>query len=241
MYAPPVAQGDVYRAALSEPFAIGIVDGYFEHLPSVWHKEVLWALMNGIHVFGAASMGALRAAELAPYGMRGVGKIFADYASGHLIDDDEVAIAHESEAEGYRARSDAMVNIRATLQAAEREKIIAPDTGRRLVEIAKALFYPERSFSQMLWTASRTGLPGAELEALQLYVKTNAVNQKRLDACEMLDEVASCVARGQPADRGRFLLSHTAAWDDVVVWGSSHPWDDRTLLSTSIPKSTNRP
>src|ERR1700745_3074106 len=73
---PPVSQGDVYRAARSRPRAIGIIDGYFSGAPSVWHKEILWALSRGIAVFGSASMGALRAAELHPFGMRGVGRIF---------------------------------------------------------------------------------------------------------------------------------------------------------------------
>ena len=60
----PSAQGDVYRVAQERPSAIGIVDGYFEGVLSVWHKEILWAMAEGIHVFGSASMGALRAAEL---------------------------------------------------------------------------------------------------------------------------------------------------------------------------------
>jgi hypothetical protein len=37
LYRPPVSEGDVYRAALEEPRAIGIIDGYFENVPSVWH------------------------------------------------------------------------------------------------------------------------------------------------------------------------------------------------------------
>src|SRR5512147_3214094 len=77
-YLPPAGQGDVYRAALKRPWAIGIVDGYFERVPAVWHKELLWAMSQGIHVFGAASMGALRALELAPFGMIGVGSVFDD-------------------------------------------------------------------------------------------------------------------------------------------------------------------
>ncbi|MDO8943743.1 MAG: TfuA-like protein, partial [Desulfobacterales bacterium] len=60
----PAAQGDVYRAALERPSAIGIIDGYFDRVPSVWHKEILWAMSQGVPVFGGASMGALRAAEL---------------------------------------------------------------------------------------------------------------------------------------------------------------------------------
>ena len=78
----------------ARPVAIGLIDGYFERVPAVWHKEILWALSQGIHVFGSASMGALRAAELAPFGMVGVGAIFEAYRDGILEDDDEVAVAH---------------------------------------------------------------------------------------------------------------------------------------------------
>src|SRR4051794_12155361 len=100
-YLPPVSQGDVYRVALQRPWAIGIIDGYFERVPAVWHKEILWAMSRGIHVFGSASMGALRAAELAPFGMVGIGEIFEAYQSGTLEDDDEVAVAHGYAETGY--------------------------------------------------------------------------------------------------------------------------------------------
>src|ERR1700687_1751155 len=116
---PPASQGDVYRASLQWPSAIGIIDGYFERVPAVWHKEILWAMSQGIHVFGSASMGALRAAELAAFGMTGVGAIFEAYRDGLLEDDDEVAVAHGLAEDGYRPLSEAMVNIRATLAAAE--------------------------------------------------------------------------------------------------------------------------
>ena len=79
---PPVAQGDLYRAALRRPRAIGVIDGYFSGAPSVWHKEILWAISQGIPVFGSASMGALRAAELHAFGMRGVGRIFEAFRDG---------------------------------------------------------------------------------------------------------------------------------------------------------------
>ncbi|MCK5364697.1 MAG: hypothetical protein KAR22_17095, partial [Gammaproteobacteria bacterium] len=101
VYLPPVQQGDIYRVAtLLNPSAIGIIDGYFQQVPSVWHKEILWAMARGVHVFGSASMGALRAAELEPFGMQGVGRIFEAYRSGVFApyfgeafeDDDEVAV-----------------------------------------------------------------------------------------------------------------------------------------------------
>ncbi|MBV9280357.1 MAG: TfuA-like protein, partial [Chloroflexi bacterium] len=106
VYHPPVSQGDVYRASLHHPSAIGIVDGSFEMVPAVWHKEILWAMTRGIHVFGAASMGALRAAELAAFGMEGVGAIFEAYCRGFLEDDDEVAVRHGPAQVGYRSQSE---------------------------------------------------------------------------------------------------------------------------------------
>src|SRR5262249_34690040 len=52
VYLPPASQGDVYRAARERPWGIAIVDGYFGRVPAVWHKEILWALAQGVHVFG---------------------------------------------------------------------------------------------------------------------------------------------------------------------------------------------
>jgi hypothetical protein len=140
VYLPPVAQGDVYRAVRAGARVIGIVDGYFERLPSVWHKEILWAMSEGVHVFGSASMGALRAAELAVFGMVGVGSIYEAFASGKLEDDDEVAVAHGPQDGGYQTVSDAAVDIRATLAAAVQAGVIGAETGAALESIAKGLF-----------------------------------------------------------------------------------------------------
>jgi hypothetical protein len=64
-----VSEGDVYRLWRRRPRAIGIVDGYFEHVPAVLHKEIMWIMEHGVHVFGSASVGALRAVELEMFGM----------------------------------------------------------------------------------------------------------------------------------------------------------------------------
>ena len=54
-------------------------------------------MQAGIHVYGAASIGALRAAELDAFGMRGIGRIYEDFREGVLEDDDEVAVLHGPE------------------------------------------------------------------------------------------------------------------------------------------------
>jgi hypothetical protein len=64
IYLPPAKQADLISAAINhEPDAIALIDGTFHQSLSVWHKEILFALQRGIRVFGASSMGALRAAE----------------------------------------------------------------------------------------------------------------------------------------------------------------------------------
>jgi hypothetical protein len=112
---PPVCLGGVLSAVEHGATVIGIVDGLFEQVLPVWHKEILFALSQGVHVLGASSMGALRAAELHAFGMEGVGQIFESFRSGEYEDDDEVAVAHAAAEHGHRALSEAMVNLRAGL------------------------------------------------------------------------------------------------------------------------------
>src|SRR6185312_4256179 len=127
-FLPPAKCGDVLRIIRLKPKVIVLIDGFFERKAAVWHKELLFALESNISVLGAASMGALRAAELIDYGMIGIGKIFHAYHEKHLKDDDEVAVLHEVRKNNYHALTDAMVNIRATIDAAIKHKIIDINT-----------------------------------------------------------------------------------------------------------------
>jgi len=43
-YLGPAAQGDILRILHRRPRVIGIIDGVFEFVPSIWHKEILLAL-----------------------------------------------------------------------------------------------------------------------------------------------------------------------------------------------------
>ena len=127
VYLPPAAQGDVYLAVRDGAQAIGIVDGYFQGAPSVSHKGILWAMSRGVHVFGSASMGALRAAELYGFGMQGVGRIFEAYRDGVITADDEVAIVHGPLDLGYPSNTDPLFNNRATLARAVEQGLICDD------------------------------------------------------------------------------------------------------------------
>jgi hypothetical protein len=214
---PPVRQGDIYRAALTGPAVIGIIDGYFEVVPTVWHKEILWAMTQGIHVFGAASIGALRAAELASFGMRGVGRIYEAFRDGVLEDDDEVAVLHGPEELGYPPVTEAMVNIRATLAEAERCGILAPDLAIYLTEIAKSLFYKERTYETVLRAAGASDLIAGPLQDFAASLPSGRIDQKRLDAEAMLNAIRTHLAVATPPLAISYELAETVAWRAVAT------------------------
>jgi hypothetical protein len=222
VYLPPVRQGDVYRTVVRHrPRAVGIIDGYFQQVPSVWHKEILWAMAQGVHVFGSASMGALRAAELAPFGMRGVGLIFEAYRDGRLApypsepfeDDDEVAVVHGAAEVGFVPISEAMVNIRCTLASAMEAGVIAPATRDMLARLGKELFYPDRSYRRLLALGRKEGLPTTELDALGAWLITGGVNQKRADALAMLTTMREFIASEPGPARVDYVFEASAMWN----------------------------
>jgi SagB-type dehydrogenase family enzyme len=212
-YLPPAAQGDVYRVAMTHPKAIGIIDGYFERLPAIWHKEILWAMQEGIHVFGCSSMGALRAAELAPFGMEGVGVVFEAFRDGALEADDEVAVAHGLADSGYATFSEAMVNIRQTLAHAVDCGVISRETGNGIERIAKDTYYPRRIYPLFLELAKEQGLPDSEIEAFRAWLPSGRVNQKRLDALQMLRVIRERLESSQPPKPVRYAFEHTNFWE----------------------------
>lgn len=208
---PPVAVGDVLVAIRRRGIKrIAIIDGYFERMAAVWHKEILRALERGVAVWGAASMGALRAAELAPFGMRGVGGIYRDYARGTLIADDEVAVAHLPAEYAYRPTSDALVNLR---DGIARAPMLTAPLRDKLVALARARFYRERSWHQLIADAQASGLPAHVLAALSVWPKPD---RKAADARMLLRALAkdrSHPVRGQRVPR-TWAIKQLEAWLD---------------------------
>ncbi len=215
VYLPPAAEGDVYRVTLQRPQAIGIVDGYFQSVPTVRHKEILWAMSRGIHVFGSASIGALRAAELAAFGMEGIGTIFEFYRDGVLEDDDEVAIAHGPAEAGFLAGSEAMVNIRQTLRKAELLGVISTEVRAALEKTGKELFYPDRNYPGLLRCASEHGLPEADLTRFRHWLPEGLVNQKREDALTMLRLMRRRLGEGLEPKTVSYTFEHTSMWESA--------------------------
>src|ERR1700740_2067341 len=113
---PPAKQGDIVSDFHTYgPTIILLIDGVFHSNLSVWHKELVFCIHEGVAVYGASSMGAIRAADLWRVGMRGYGQVFEWYRDGVITDDAEVALTYT---EDYRPLTVPLVNVRATLHDA---------------------------------------------------------------------------------------------------------------------------
>jgi len=211
-YLPPAAQGDLYLAVRDGARTIGIVDGYFQGAPSIWHKEVLWAMSRGVQVYGSSSMGALRAAELCDFGMQGVGRIFEAYRDGEITEDDEVAVVHGPREVGYRAATVPLVNMRATLGLALEQQVVSRGGYRTMIDTARSLFYWDRSYSALI-TKCQPLLEQTILRNFELWLRDNTVDQKRKDAIELLEHLRTLTV---VPHRATYQFQQTRAWEDMV-------------------------
>jgi TfuA protein len=145
-YLPPAARGDVERAALSFDNVL-LIDGVFHHDLAPSPAECYRAAQR-VRCFGAASLGALRAAECRTYGFVPLGIVARWYIREVVDGDDEVAVAVDPRTQS--ALSVPSVNVRYVARLAVRHGIIAQPQAERLVAQARDLFYAERTWEDVL-------------------------------------------------------------------------------------------
>lgn len=216
-FLPPAQRGDVYRlVANRQPTAIGLVDGLFDTVPAVVHKEILFALSQGVHVLGAASMGALRAAELWPYGMEGIGRIFERLRSEEWEADDEVAVAHGTAETGFRPCSVALATLRLGLEDAREAGYVSHETVAALSAAAQRQFYPDRSWEALYALGKEAGVADEELAALRSFVAHREPDAKRDDALALLARLQELTAAKLEPYAADFDFERTMHWQRIV-------------------------
>lgn len=183
---PPARAGDALEIDARQARTVVLLDGLFDASPAIRHKELLLLMSRGVGLVGAASMGALRAAELDGFGMIGVGLIYRAFASGQLTRDDEVALLHGPGDMAWQALTEPLVNVRATLVAAVRGRILGPAVARRLRDLAAGIFYQDRTWPLLLERAPDVGLTAAEVARLQAWLPDGRVDLKQSDALEAI-------------------------------------------------------
>jgi len=191
---PPAAAGDVLALLDRPPARLCLIDGLFDSCPAPWHKELLLLMSRGTVIFGASSMGALRAAELYPFGMVGIGAIFRAYRAQRLHGDDEVALIHATGALDWAPLTVPMIEVRATLVAACRAGLLSTPVARHIRALVREIHYERRDWPMMAAACLAEGLNDDEtfrrLEAMH-------VPLKRQDALECLAAAQSW--KGAPA------------------------------------------
>jgi hypothetical protein len=194
-YQPPARMGDVYRLLSARVRRIVIVDGLFHGVPSVWHREILEAMSEGVEVIGASSMGALRAAELEPFGMIGVGEIFRWYRDGIIDGDDEVALVHADADAAFRSLSTPLVNLRATFSGLVSHDLATAAEAAAAIAWLKTQAYSGRSLRAL--AASPVVVAwGPERAALVMQAAAERfVDLKRADAIAALRYAAAAPPR----------------------------------------------
>lgn len=183
---PPAKQGDVIASVRDGAAAIGLVDGYFGGAAAVWHKEILYALSLGVSVLGAASMGALRAAECAVYGMIPVGEIAEAYLTGRLDDDAAVALVHAPPEFGSEPMSEPLVDAAATIAHLAAEGLVTAAEGEALADSARSCFFGDRTAEAIATGARLDPVRSADVAALY---RTNRVPLKQRDALLLIERL----------------------------------------------------
>jgi hypothetical protein len=210
----PAAQGDIAQAVLSGATAIGLVDGNFDSVAAPWHKEILFALSKGVAVLGSSSMGALRAAECASFGMRPIGQIAEAYCSGVLDDDAAVALSHGPMELGYPPLTEPLVDVEPTLAKLYRLRLLSKDERGEAWREARRLYFKDRSDRAIF-----ARLPGK----LAAY-REHRVNLKGEDALLLVSELKKCpmhLAPAHPRQEPSFFSRQVLP--GLTPFGSSRP------------------
>jgi hypothetical protein len=190
----PAQLGSVYLAAKSGYNVIGLVDAIFGNVPTVWHKEILYAIGRGCVVYGSSSAGALRAAELHTYGMHGIGLCYRLYRAGVITDDDEVAVLHGDASTSYVQLSEPLINARLTFRKLRRNGFLTVNQEAEIIARFKTIHFSERTFSE--YEQASTSLFGpSEGDRIHRLLKSHYRDIKKEDgrqlACHLLGSHSS--------------------------------------------------
>ena len=185
---PPIKSGDIYAIINRNYYLIAILDGLFHGVPSIWHREILSALDEGIEVWGASSMGALRACELEEYGMKGFGNVFTWYSDCLLDGDDEVALHHLAEAP-YSPLTIPLVDIRYCL-GTFLDLDIGSDYHELIIRAARQVPYWERTATSLYTQLLKFNIR-PEVASNLINKITSTTSVKQLDALKLIEEISN--------------------------------------------------
>lgn len=142
---PPVKRNDIkHLLETHAPSSVVIVDGYFHNSLAVGHAEIREAIKAGWVIWGVSSMGAIRASEMIPAGMKGYGLVFKHFANDPDFRDDEVALLHGIK-DPYTPVSEPFIHIRYSLDYLLKNRQITIREKNKIIEILSSIWYGDRT------------------------------------------------------------------------------------------------
>lgn len=208
-FAPPAKCGDLLSAVTKGYRRIGLIDGVFGASAAVWHKEILYGLGKGLVIAGAASMGALRAAECHRFGMVGIGRIFGQYAAGQRNADADVALVHLPPKFGCQPTTVSLVDAEHAIAEMESSGVLCTAETETLFNAVRALNFRERTWDGILAVA---GLDGVAAERVLAAVSGVQPVLKARDALALLEQIETLPTALAP----NFDFSYTAFFRQLV-------------------------
>ncbi|WP_369384131.1 TfuA-like protein [Streptomyces sp. cg36] len=211
---PPARHGDLFDPSIAPGDVVVLLDGAYHQAPALRHKEILAALARGVRVCGAASIGALRAAELAPYGMTGIGRVYHAYAHGEIDGDDEVAVGQDP-AGHYTRLTWPLVNLREVLRHAVAEHILEQHQASELLREWAAVYYAQRTTGAVRAACRRIGSGAFERWLMaRLAADEHFGDVKRADAIEAVSTARTAPPRqASPAPTaGCWSTAYSRRW-----------------------------
>lgn len=190
-FRPPIKHGDMISCVYNDqPDVIVIIDGAFIDKLSVWHNEINEALNKGVTVYGTSAMGAIRAAEMQKWGMRGVGEVFNLFSDGTIEADDEVFCDYSAINGTYHKKTIPVVNLRYILSNATKAAIIKENQADDILTATKALFYKDRTIAIIISTCLEDSIINdTEAKSLFEYINVSQLDIQKQDAVLCLESV----------------------------------------------------
>jgi ribosomal protein S12 methylthiotransferase accessory factor len=218
-YRPPIRRGDLEK--IPSGSVVAIIDGVFDQDLSVSISEIRSAIDRDVRVFGASSIGALRAAEVP--GVHGVGRIYEMFRDGIIDGDDEVALVFDPQT--MRPLCEPLVNIRHAVERIATPGTISRDLASKILRVARRLHYTDRAYPHIL---KKSGLIDHR-EASHLADMLASYDLKKEDAVTLLEQLrelehGSAVGARRPSSVS-IIQSETESNEQQPQNASVHCWE----------------
>lgn len=190
--APPVQRGDLHADIDAGHRVVAIIDGRFQQSLAVSVGEIMDGLRNGLRIYGASSMGALRAAELDAYGMIGHGAVYEHIRATACFRDDYLGQLFFEGIPKHKNPSVPYINVHIALCQLHDRGVINDETRTVIDGLYERLHFSERDRFNLERAIAAAGGSHEMVQAARLAFEQP--DQKHLDARSLLDRIKADLA-----------------------------------------------